>query len=88
MPPRARAGSPQPTTAAAARRAAVVSVAEELVAIDTEYAICPDNPSRLRGMIGQVGHARHDSIPRGTKKSDEWGFRKVMLFCRDMGPTV
>ena len=88
VPPRARAGSPQPTTAAAARRAAVVSVAEELVAIDTEYAICPDNPSRLRGMIGQVGHARHDSIPRGTKKSDEWGFRKVMLFCRDMGPTV
>ena len=86
--PELRQGSPQPTTAKAARTQISRAVAEQLSSVATEYAICPDDPDKLRRMVCDIGDVKTDTIKFGTAKADEWGFKKVMLFCQDMGPTV
>ena len=86
--PELRQGSPQPTTAKAARTQISRAVAEQLSSVATEYAICPDDPDKLRRMVCDIGDVKTDTIKFGTAKADEWGFKKVMMFCQDMGPTV
>lgn len=83
-----RHGSPQPLTAKDARLAANRHVADSLTANTSEFAICPNDPDRLRQLVGNVGLALMDGIPNGTLSADEWGFKKVRLFAMDMGPSV
>ena len=83
-----RPGSPQPKTAALARRASHSQIAERLVSNTTAAAICPDDPERLRALVVQAGSARDGAIARGSLGADENGFKWVMSFARDMGPTV
>ena len=75
-----RCGSPQPVTAASARRAAALSAADSMVEDDTPYALCPNDPDRLRSLCVNAAAARQDAIPTGTKKADEWGFAWAMRF--------
>ena len=86
--PRVRPGSPQPTTAQAARKASTTSVADILVADTSEYSLCPDDPERLRRMVTDVGDARDEGIPQGSSNADSWGFGKVVDFAKSMGPNV
>ena len=83
-----RHGSPQPRTAAAARARATLQVADVLTSIESEYAICPSDPGKLRAMVGELGHTLVVGIPKGTRSADEWGWRKVIQFSEHMGPTV
>ena len=83
-----RHGSPQPTSATAARARATLQVAEVLTSVESEYAICPSDPEKLRAMVGELGQTLVVGIPKGTKSADEWGFGKVKQFSEHMGPTV
>ena len=83
-----RHGSPQPTSAMAARERATMQVADVLTSVDSEYAICPSDPDKLRAMVGELGRTLIVGIPKGTKSADEWGWRKITQFCKHMGPTV
>ena len=88
-PPRERrAGSPQPITAKAARAAYASSTAERLSSINTEYAICPDDPEKLKHMVAEAHAAGLAGIPKGTNAADEWGFKHMVGFAQDCGPTV
>jgi hypothetical protein len=88
VPTPGRQGSPQPTSAAAARARSTLDITDVLTSIDTEYAICPSDPEKLKAMVGEMGKALVVGIPKGTKAADEWGFKKVVQFCIHMGPTV
>ena len=81
-------GPPQPVSATAARSQSTASVADSLAANTSIYAICPDDPGRLRSMVSTIGKLRFVAIPKGTKAADEWGFSWVRRFCIHMGPTV
>ena len=69
-----RAGSPQPTTARAARAAAATDVASQLVKDDSAYALHQGHESELRNMVVDAAAARDAGIPNGTASADEWGF--------------
>ena len=75
--PRVRARSPQPATAAEARRLAAHDVAHRLTTHDSQYALCPDRPSLLHGIVIDATEARDAGIPHGTAGADEWGFKWV-----------
>ena len=77
---RARDRSPQPATATAARRAAALTAADHMADDDTKYAICPDDPDRLRSMCIDASAARSNAIPKGTRNADEWGFGWAVKF--------
>ena len=79
-PTRARASSPQPETAADARRWAARDVAKRLIEHDSIYALCPDRPEVLLGVVVDAAAAREAGIPRGTASADEWGFQWVRKF--------
>ena len=79
-PTRARASSPQPDNATDARRRAARDVAQRLIAHDSSYALFPDRPEVLRGIVIDAAAAREAGIPRGTASSDEWGFQWVRKF--------
>ena len=81
----ARPGSPQPMTAAAARAASSRSVASQLAANTTEYAICPGNPSAIYNMVQEASAAHDAGIPAGSKSADEWGFKKVREWATALG---
>ena len=81
--PKARCHSPQPTTAHDARRAAALTTANTLANDDTAYAICPNDPSRIKKLCVEAAAARHAAIPKGTSGSDSWGFTWVMRFCTE-----
>jgi len=78
--PRVRARSPQPATAAEARRLAAHDVAHRLTTHDSQYALCPDRPSLLHGIVIDATEARDAGIPHGTAGADEWGFKWVKRF--------
>ena len=80
-PPPLRARSPQPRTAQEARRAAALTTANALANDDTEYAICPDDPGRIKTLCVDAAAARNAAIPAGTRGSDAWGFNWVVRFC-------
>ncbi len=79
-PIRARASSPQPDNAAEARRRAAHDVADRLTQHESAYALCPDRPELLRGVVIDAAAAREAGIPRGTASADEWGFQWVRKF--------
>ena len=79
-PTRARASSPQPDNASDARRRAARDVAQRLIAHDSQYALFPDRPEVLRGIVVDAAAAREAGIPRGTASADEWGFQWVRKF--------
>ena len=79
-PTRARASSPQPDNAAEARRRATHDVAARLTQHDSAYALFPDRPEVLRGIVVDAAAAREAGIPRGTATADEWGFQWVRKF--------
>ena len=79
-----RARSPQPMTAAAARKAAARQAAERLAADDSPYALCPDEPERLGAMVTEAASIRDEGIPQGTKGADETGFKAVKRFCQSI----
>jgi hypothetical protein len=81
--PTMRCTSPQPRTAHDARRAAALSTANTLANDNTAYAICPDDPSRIKRLCVDAAAARHAAIPKGTRGSDAWGFAWVMRFCEE-----
>ena len=78
--PRVRARSPQPATAAEARRLAAHDIAHRLTTHESQYALCPDRPGLLHGIIIDAAEARDAGIPNGTADSDEWGFKWVKRF--------
>ena len=80
-----RSASPQPATAAEARRRAAVDVAQQLASHDSNYALFPDRPEVLRGVIVDATAARDAGIPHGSVKADEWGFKWVKKFCEKTG---
>ena len=80
--PAARPGSPQPLTAAAARRASAQDVASRLALDPTPDAICPDDPDRLRAMCNESRAVLDAGLRRGTTKSDAWGFKWMVRFCQ------
>ena len=73
-------GSPQPSTAAKARAASTASISDALIADKSPYALCPDDPDRLRGMVGQVRQAKDAGIPKGTRGADDNGFKWAKAF--------
>ena len=79
-PTRARASSPQPDNASDARRRAARDVAQRLIAHDSQYALFPDRPEVLRGIVVDAAAAREAGIPRNTASADEWGFQWVRKF--------
>jgi hypothetical protein len=79
-PTRARASSPQPDNAAEARRRATHDVAARLTQHVSAYALFPDRPEVLRGIVVDAAAAREAGIPRGTATADEWGFQWVRKF--------
>ena len=83
--PAPRAPSPQPMTAASARKAASRGLADILAADSSEYALCPGNEGRLRAMIAETGDTRDEGIPANTARNDEWGFKWVRAFFEDTG---
>ena len=83
-----RCGSPQPMTAADAILQANDQVARRLAGSTSVYAICPSEPNKLRGLIREACHYRQRAIPKGSKGANEWGFKKVVAFCKHMGGTV
>ena len=76
----ARPGSPQPLTAAAARRASADDMASRLARDPTPDAICPDDPRRLRAMCNESRAMLDAGLRHGTAKSDAWGFRWMVRF--------
>ena len=78
--PRVRARSPQPATAAEARRLAARDIAHRLTTHESQYALCPDRPGLLHGIIIDAAEARDAGIPNGTAGADEWGFQWVKRF--------
>jgi hypothetical protein len=78
--PQVRSRSPQPKTAAEARRQAAHDVAHRLTTHESQYALCPDRPDLLRGIIIDAAEARDAGIPHGTTGADEWGFTWVRRF--------
>ena len=80
-----RSASPQPATAAEARRRAAIDVAQQLASHDSNYALFPDRPEVLRGVIVDATAARDAGIPHGSVKADEWGFKWVKKFCEKTG---
>ena len=78
--PQVRSRSPQPQTAAEARRQAAHDVAHRLTTHESQYALCPDRPDLLRGIIIDAAEARDAGIPHGTTGADEWGFTWVRRF--------
>ena len=83
--PRARPTSPQPASAAEARRQAAHDVAYRLTTHESQYALCPDRPELLRGIIIDAAEARDAGIPHGTAGADEWGFKWVKRFAEATG---
>jgi len=49
------------------------------------YALCPDDPDRLRSLIEEMGRAQKEGIPINTLKNDAWGFKWVKRACEDLG---
>ena len=84
-PSRTRPTSPQPANAAEARRQAAHDVAYRLVTHESQYALCPDRPDLLRGIIIDAAEARDAGIPHGTAGADEWGFKWVKRFAEATG---
>ena len=80
---RTRDRSPQPISALAARRAAALTAADRMAGDDTKYAICPDDPDRLRSMCIDASVARSNAIPKGTRNADEWGFGWAVRFGKE-----
>ena len=76
----ARSASPQPETAQAARHAAARDVATRLAGDSSEYALFPDRPDVLRGIVIEAAETRDAGIPKGTRTSDEWGFAWARRF--------
>lgn len=74
--------SPQPISAAAARRSAAVELAYSLVANDTPYALLPSDPSLLRALCVSSARQRGDAIKANTLRSDAWGFGWAMRFAQ------
>ena len=80
-----RSGSPQPTSAAAARAAAARHLARDLTLDASPDALYATDPIGLAAMCAESARAISDGIPRGTRKADEWGFRWMMRFCQQHG---
>ena len=79
----ARAGSPQPLTAAAARAACARSTADDLTADNSAYAICRDDPQLLHDLVMQINSAKAAGLPKGTASADAWGFGWAVAFGKD-----
>ena len=77
--------SPQPANASAARRIAAIEMGEMLACDVSPYALCPDDPNQIRGMVIEAAAIRDEGIPIGTAKADEVGFKAVKDFCRSIG---
>ena len=73
--------TPQPTSAKNARRASATLLAEQLVADNSQYALCPGDPTYLTALCMETVRVREEGIPQGTLKSDEQGFKAVRHFC-------
>jgi hypothetical protein len=82
---RMRAPSPQPATAAEARRMATKDIADRLVGHDSKYALSIDDPEALRDIVIDAADARDAGIPHGTATADEWGFAWVRRFAKATG---
>ena len=76
-----RSRSPQPATAADARRRAAAETAETLQHHDSKYALFRDQPGALHELVIDAAAARDAGIPHGTASADEWGFKWVRRFC-------
>ena len=83
-----RSRSPQPSTAAEARRIGARDVAARLTAHDSQYALCPGQPGALTGVVTDASAARDAGIPHGTAEQDEWGFKWVKRFCEATGNVI
>ena len=85
QPQRRRSTSPQPPTAAEARRRAALDTAKMLAEHDSAYALYPDSPELLTGVVISAAEARDAGIPNGTATADEWGFQWVRRFGVETG---
>jgi hypothetical protein len=72
--------SPQPTSAATARKLAAAELADRLSSDTSAYAICPGQPERIKHMVVSAADARLAAIPHGTSSNDAWGFSWAMKF--------
>ena len=83
--PQLRSRSPQPATALEARRRAAHDIAHRLTTHESQYALCPDRPEVLHGIVIDAAEARDAGIPHGTAGADEWGFKWVQRFAEATG---
>jgi hypothetical protein len=75
-----RSDSPQPLTAAAARAAAAIETADQVVASSSLSSAHPAAARDLRALCAEAHRCEMEGIPRGTRGHDEWGFKWVRTF--------